>query len=178
MKFLYYLYYMQLHVKGVEGFSVKEVINKMKKLRQKYKKEKDKGRKSGNGSSRPWKCFNKMDNILSIRHNVNPPLVVDSMSRQDNKEQDTSVGKPLQQHVCVTEWRDSKDSLDLPFVFDMSPPIPFIGKWFELDLYFYFFDSSWACAKVWRWKCYSTEMWQVYLWAGNTFNWCTSDRRR
>ena len=58
---------MQLHAKGFEGFSVKEVINKMKKLRQKYKKEKDKGRKSGNGSSRQWKFFSRMDNILSAR---------------------------------------------------------------------------------------------------------------
>ena len=51
----------------------------MKKLRQKYKSEKDKQRKSGNGSvKKEWKYFSKMDIILSHRHNVTPPSVIDS----------------------------------------------------------------------------------------------------
>ena len=41
------MYQVQLQSKGNE-FTVKEVINKMKELRQKYKMEKDKSRKSGN----------------------------------------------------------------------------------------------------------------------------------
>ena len=33
-------------------FTVKEVINEMKELRQKYKMEKDESRKSGNGTAK------------------------------------------------------------------------------------------------------------------------------
>ncbi|KAJ7394530.1 hypothetical protein OS493_000345 [Desmophyllum pertusum] len=87
----------QLQTKGFEGFTVKEVISKMKKLKQKYKTEKDKSRKSGNGSSRKqWKYFSKMDNILSERHIVNPPSIMDSMVMSDTSQEhlkhDTAVG--------------------------------------------------------------------------------------
>ena len=51
----------QLQSKGHE-FTVKEVINKMKKLREKYKMEKEKSRKSGNGiAKKQWKYFRKID---------------------------------------------------------------------------------------------------------------------
>ena len=67
----------------------------MKKLRQKYKLEKDKYRKSGNSSEKkPWKFFTRMDMILSHRHNVNPPTIMDTMSV--NEGQDIpSCGKML-----------------------------------------------------------------------------------
>jgi hypothetical protein len=34
------------------GFTLKEIINKMKKLRQKYKQEKDKTRQTGNSAGK------------------------------------------------------------------------------------------------------------------------------
>ena len=36
----------------------------MKKLRQKYKQEKDKTKKSGNGASKKWKFFDELDAFL------------------------------------------------------------------------------------------------------------------
>ena len=46
------MYQVQLQSKGNE-FTIKEVINKMKELmRQKYKIEKDKRRRSGNGTAK------------------------------------------------------------------------------------------------------------------------------
>ena len=45
------MYPVQRQSKGNE-FTVKEVINKMKELRQKYKMEKDKSRKCGNGTAK------------------------------------------------------------------------------------------------------------------------------
>ena len=44
------MYQVQLQSKGNE-FTVKEIINKMKELGQKYKMEKDKSRKSGNDTA-------------------------------------------------------------------------------------------------------------------------------
>ena len=79
------MYQVQLQSKGHE-FTVKEVINTMKKLRQKYKMEKDKSRKSGNGTAKKqWKYFSKKDSIMSEKHIVNPPSIVDTMA-------DTSPG--------------------------------------------------------------------------------------
>lgn len=55
------MYQVQLESKGHE-FTVKEVINKMKKLRQKYKIEKEKRRKGGKGTAKKQsKYFRKID---------------------------------------------------------------------------------------------------------------------
>ena len=74
--------------KGYEGFTLKELINKIKKLRQKYKQEKDKSRQSGNGALKKWKYFDIIDVFLTKRHNVNPPAVVDTMAERDKQEFD------------------------------------------------------------------------------------------
>ena len=50
--------------------TLKEIINKIKKLKQKYKSEKDKAKKSENGRKKPWKYFQQLDRFLSQRHNV------------------------------------------------------------------------------------------------------------
>ena len=43
--------------------------------------EKDKSRKSGNGTARKqWKYFSKIDSIMSEKHIVNPPSIVDTMA--------------------------------------------------------------------------------------------------
>ena len=55
------MYQVQLQSKAHE-FTVKEVINKMKKLRQKYKMKKEKSGKSGNGTAKKQrKYFRKID---------------------------------------------------------------------------------------------------------------------
>ena len=79
------MYQVQLQSKDYE-FTVKEVINKMKKLRQMYKTEKDKSRKSGNGTAKKqWKYFSKIDSIMSEKQIVSPPSIIDIMA-------DTSQG--------------------------------------------------------------------------------------
>ena len=51
-----------------------------------YKWEKDKSRKSGNGTAKKqWKYFSKIDSIMSEKHIVSPPSIVDVMA-------DTSQG--------------------------------------------------------------------------------------
>ena len=59
-------------------FRLDDIINKMKKLRQKYKMEKDKKNKSGSGRNKPWKFFGKLDEILATRPNTQPHVVIDS----------------------------------------------------------------------------------------------------
>ena len=61
-------------------FSVDDIVNKMKKLRQQYKTEKDKDRKSGNGKRKPWKFFARMDSILGYRPNIQPRSLSDPSS--------------------------------------------------------------------------------------------------
>lgn len=73
--------------KSITGFTTKEVINKVKKLRQKYKEEKDKTKKSGNSRQRKWKYFDEIDVFMSQRHNVTPPCIVDTMA--ENTSNDT-----------------------------------------------------------------------------------------
>ena len=41
------------------AFCVEDIVNKMKKLRQKYKTEKDKAKRSGTGKGKAWKFFAK-----------------------------------------------------------------------------------------------------------------------
>ena len=55
----------------------------MKKLRQKYKVEKDKTRKSGSGQCKKWKFFDQMDQLLSNRLNVTPVVVLDPMATEN-----------------------------------------------------------------------------------------------
>ena len=50
--------------KGCKNLTLEQIVNKMKKLRQKYKTEKDKTRKTGN-SKKKWKYFDQIDNLMS-----------------------------------------------------------------------------------------------------------------
>jgi Asp-tRNA(Asn)/Glu-tRNA(Gln) amidotransferase A subunit family amidase len=72
--------------KGFKQFGLKELINKIKKLRQKYKVEKDKKKRSGNARQKTWKFFDSMDRVLATRHNVNPPTIADTMAENTDKE--------------------------------------------------------------------------------------------
>ena len=67
-----------------EGFSVKEVTNKMKKLCQKYKAEKDKTRRSGSNRGKQWKFFQNIDAFFCRKHNIEPPVIIDTMSERES----------------------------------------------------------------------------------------------
>ena len=69
--------------KGYTGFNLKELISKVKKLRQKYKFEKDKTKRTGTARQKKWKFFDEMDAILTHRHNVSPSKIVDTLAENN-----------------------------------------------------------------------------------------------
>ena len=100
---------MQLQLEGKEftELTLKGIVNKMKKLRQKYKVEKDKTRKSGNGRYKKWKFFDQMDSLLSHRHNVMPLVVLDTMATEcQGNETDH-----LDQTLSTQNSSDESDSI-------------------------------------------------------------------
>lgn len=80
----------QLQERGYEDITLKEVINKIKKLKQKYKSEKDNAKKSGNGRKKPWKYFQELDRFLSQRPNVTPVVLLDIMAEADSQKNSQS----------------------------------------------------------------------------------------
>ena len=66
----------------------------MKKLRQKYRTEKDKAKKSGNGRGKKWQYFEKMDRFLATRHNVEPIALVDTMAKSSTKKTEHNSQNP------------------------------------------------------------------------------------
>lgn len=70
-------------------------------MRQKYKTEKDKSRRSGNGANtRAWKHFRSIDEILGERQVVNAAHILDSMKTSDERTSQES-------HVKTPENGDS-----------------------------------------------------------------------
>lgn len=65
----------------------------MKKLRQKYKTEKDKRRISGRNRGKEWKFFQKMDAFLSKKHNIEPPVIIDTMAESVDNETSATQGE-------------------------------------------------------------------------------------
>ena len=61
---------------------VSVIINKLKKLRVKYKTEKGKLKKMGQG----WKFFEKMDAIYKENPSIQPPYVVDSSKKSGESD--------------------------------------------------------------------------------------------
>ena len=82
----------KLQSKGYTDVNLKEVISKMKKLRQKYKSVKDQKRTSGNSANpkKEWKFFNNIDKLLCKKHNINPLSVFDTSMEGENKDTDNS----------------------------------------------------------------------------------------
>ena len=70
-------------------FEVEDIVNKMKKLRQKYKVEKDKTKRSGRGRSKGWKFFSKVDEVLARKPNTQPPISIDSSLNTQITEKDS-----------------------------------------------------------------------------------------
>ena len=50
--------------RNFKSYTVQDLVNKMKKLRQKYKQEKDKSSRSGTGKRKRWKLFEIIDRTL------------------------------------------------------------------------------------------------------------------
>ena len=68
-------------------FKVQDIINKMKKLCQKYKTDKDKTTKSGTARKKPWTFFQKMDEILAHRPTTRAPTCLDSSAIIEQEEE-------------------------------------------------------------------------------------------
>ena len=51
--------------KGCKDLTLEQIVNKMKKLGQKYKTEKDKTRKTGNRKKKKWKYFDQIEIYVS-----------------------------------------------------------------------------------------------------------------
>ena len=77
--------------KGCKDLTLEQIVNKMKKLRQKYKTEKDKTRKTGNSKKMKWKYFDTIHNLMSQKHNVTPVAIVDTVDQSD-KENESAIG--------------------------------------------------------------------------------------
>ena len=78
---------MQMQEKGYKDLTLEQIVNKMKKMRQKYKIEKDKTRKSGNNKTKKWKYFDQIDNFMSQKHNVTPVAIVDTMDKSEEENE-------------------------------------------------------------------------------------------
>lgn len=98
----------------------------MKKLRQKYKTEKDKKRRSGTNRAKEWKFFTKMDGFMSQKHNVNPPFVTDTMAEQEA------------QNTCKFR-RDINCILQFSFLFQKA------GASYVLKEYKAIMETIWMC---------------------------------
>ena len=85
----------KLHSCGYTDFTLKEVISKIKKLRQKYKSVKDQKRRSGNSANpqKEWKFFKQIDQFLCKKHNVSPPSIIDTSADPEHKDTDDNCGK-------------------------------------------------------------------------------------
>ena len=77
----------------------------MKKLRQKYKTEKDNARKSGNNRKKPWKYFEQMHSFLSHKHNVTPAALIDTMAVCE-KDDEISLQTT---ETCISDNNQKKD---------------------------------------------------------------------
>ena len=75
--------------RNFRSYTVQDLVNKMKKLRQKYKQEKDKSSRSGTGKRKKWKFFEIIDRTLCDKPQVKPPLVIDSSASSTADLHDT-----------------------------------------------------------------------------------------
>lgn len=64
--------------RNFRNYTVQDLVNKMKKLHQKYKQEKDKSNRSGTGKRKKWRFFDIMDTTMSDKPPVKPSLIIDS----------------------------------------------------------------------------------------------------
>ena len=84
-----YVCQVQMENRNFRSYTVQDLVNKMKKLRQKYKQEKDKSSRSGTGKRKKWKFFEIIDRTLCDKPQVKPPLVIDSYASSTADLHDT-----------------------------------------------------------------------------------------
>ena len=72
-------------------FSVDSIINKWKKMKQQFKKEVDKSRRSGAGRRKKWPYLDEMEAICGHRDNITPTILLDSS--KDDDPSDHSEGE-------------------------------------------------------------------------------------
>ena len=75
--------------RNFRSYTVQDVVNKMKKLRQKYKQEKDKCSRSRTGKRKKWKVFEMIDRALCDKPQVKPFLAIDSSGSSTADLRDT-----------------------------------------------------------------------------------------
>ena len=56
----------------------------MEKLRQKYKAENDKTRRSGSSRGKQWKFFENKDSFFCRKHDIEPRVIIDTMSERES----------------------------------------------------------------------------------------------
>ena len=83
-----------------------QCCTKVKKLRQEYKKIKDKRNLTGRGRTE-WKFFSKLDEILGARPATSPPVLLDTLNSQpipsDQDSDETAKNDP-----GVAKWHGGK----------------------------------------------------------------------
>ena len=102
----FYILQVKLHSKGYKNFNLKEVIGKIKKLRQKHKSVEDQKNKSGNSANpkREWKFFQEIDKFMCAKHNINPPSLIDT-SVDSVKMENKQVGDNSSKYISSSRKR-------------------------------------------------------------------------
>ena len=95
-----------MHENGYKDLTLEQIVNKMKKMRQKYKTEKDKTRKTGNSKKKKWKYFDQIDNFMSQKHNVTPVAIVDTMDQFD-EENESAIDIYILHEFCILSNKSS-----------------------------------------------------------------------
>jgi hypothetical protein len=77
-------------------------LEKLKKLRQKYKSVKDQKNKSGNSANpkREWKFFQEIDKFMYTKHNINPPSLIDTSADSVETEHE-NVDDNFSQYIIL-----------------------------------------------------------------------------
>lgn len=81
-----------MHQEGFNDYYLSNIINKMKKLRQKYKVESDKKKRTGRSRGKTWKFFDSLHEILGHRPNVQPSFILDTAKVQAKDGSDDKSG--------------------------------------------------------------------------------------
>ncbi|XP_074622857.1 uncharacterized protein LOC141881087 isoform X3 [Acropora palmata] len=90
--------------RNFRSYTVQDLVNKMKKLRQKYKQEKDKSSRSGTAKRKKWKFFEIIDRTLCDKPQVKPPLVIDSSASSTADLHDAVNDENSEKDFTLCRW--------------------------------------------------------------------------
>ena len=82
-----------LHEKGFTSYNITNTINKIKKLKQRFKQEADKKKRSGNGRCKEWKFFTNLNEILGHRPIVQPEFCIDALAKDKTEADEEGIGR-------------------------------------------------------------------------------------